>query len=68
MALTFHTFKFLEKLRKNNLNFGETLTIGRLNNLLEKDDFKLLDIEINHDFYADEFLKQHFNFMTLELV
>ena len=27
MALTFHTFKYLEKLKSDNLVFGETLTI-----------------------------------------
>ena len=65
MALTFHTFKFLEKLKKNNLSFGETLTIGRLNNLLEKEDFKLLNIQIDQNVYADELLKQHFNLLSL---
>ena len=65
MALTFHTFKFLEKLKKNNLNFGETLTIGRLNNLLEKEDFKLLNIQIDQNIYADKLLKQHFNLLSL---
>ena len=65
MALTFHTFKFLEKLKKNNLNFGETLTIGRLNNLLEKEDFKLLNIQIDQNVYADILLKQHFNLLSL---
>jgi len=65
MALTFHTFKFLEKLKKNNLNFGETLTIGRLNNLLEKEDFKLLNIQIDQNVYADNLLKQHFNLLSL---
>ena len=65
MALTFHTFKFLEKLKKDNLNFGETLTIGRLNNLLEKEDFKLLNIQIDQNVYADNLLKQHFNLLSL---
>jgi hypothetical protein len=65
MALTFHTFKFLEKLKKNNLYFGETLTIGRLNNLLEKEDYKRLNIQVNQDVYADELLKQHFNLSSL---
>jgi len=65
MALTFHAFKFLEKLKKNNLNFGETLTIGRLNNLLEKEDFKLLNIQIDQNVYADKLLKQHFNLLSL---
>ena len=65
MALTFHTFKFLEKLKKDNLNFGETLTIGRLNNLLEKEDFKLLNIQIDQNVYADKLLKQYFNLLSL---
>jgi len=65
MALTFHTFKFLEKLKKNNLYFGETLTIGRLNNLLEKEDYKRLNIPVNQDVYADKLLKEHFNLLSL---
>lgn len=65
MALTFHAFKFLEKLKKDNLNFGETLTIGRINNLLEKEDFKLLNIQIDQNVYADKLLKQHFNLLSL---
>ena len=65
MALTFHTFKFLEKLKKDNLNFGETLTIGRLNNLLEKEDFKLLNIQIDQNVYADKLMKQHFKLLSL---
>ncbi|MDA7443196.1 class I SAM-dependent methyltransferase [Candidatus Pelagibacter ubique] len=65
MALTFHTFKFLEKLKKDNLNFGETLTIGRLNNLLEKEDFKLLNIQIDQNVYADRLMKQYFNLFSL---
>ena len=51
MALTFHTFKYLEKLKNNNLDFGETLTIGRLNNLLRKEDYKQLDINVSQDIY-----------------
>lgn len=65
MALTFHTFKYLEKLKNNNLDFGETLTIGRLNNLLKKEDYKQLDIDISQDIYADNILKNYFNLSSL---
>ena len=65
MAITFHTFKFLEKLKNQNLNFGQTLTLGRLNNLLEKEDIKLLNIQVEQNFYADELLKRHFNLSSL---
>ena len=65
MALTFHTFKYLEKLKNNNLDFGETLTIGRLNNLLKKEDYKQLDIDVSQDIYADNILKNYFNLSSL---
>lgn len=65
MALTFHTFKYLEKLKNNNLDFGETLTIGRLNNLLRKEDYKQLDINVSQDIYADNILKNYFNLSSL---
>ena len=65
MALTFHTFKFLEKLKKDNLYFGESLTIGRLNNLLEKEDFIKLQIPNNQDTYADKIVKDYFNILSL---
>ena len=65
MALTFHTFKYLEKLKSDNLVFGETLTIGRLNNLLKKEDYKKLDIDVSQDIYADNILKKYFNLSSL---
>ena len=65
MALTFHTFKYLEKLKSNNLVFGETLTIGRLNNLLKKEDYKKLDIDVSQDIYADNILKKFFHLSSL---
>ena len=46
MALTFHTFKYLEKLKNENFFFGETLSLGRLNNLINNDEFKTLKILI----------------------
>ena len=36
-----------------------------LNNLLEKEDYKRLNIPINQDVYADKLLKQHFNLSSL---
>ena len=45
MALTFHTFQFLKKLNNENFFFGETLSLGRINNLISKDEFKKLNIK-----------------------
>ena len=45
MALTFHTFQFLKKLNNEKFFFGETLSLGRINNLISKDDFKKLNIK-----------------------
>ena len=42
MALTFHTFKFLEKLKNEKFNFGKTLSLGRVNNLINKDEFIII--------------------------
>ena len=60
MALTFHTFKFLEKLKKENNFFGETLSIGRLNNLIKKDEFKKLKLNFSNDTFADNILYDNF--------
>ena len=65
MALTFHTFKYLEKLKEKNFHFGETLTIGRLNNLIEKNDFKKLNILPSNEIYADKIMKDYFNLSSL---
>jgi len=65
MALTFHTFKFLEKLKKNQIYFGQTLTIGRLNNLISYDDFDKLKINISNDVYADNILIKNFDLVSL---
>ena len=61
MALTFHTFKYLEKLKNENFFFGETLSLGRLNNLINNDEFKTLKISTSNDEYADEILFENFN-------
>ncbi len=65
MALTFHTFKFLEKLKKENHFFGETLSIGRLNNLIKKDEFKKLKLDFSDDFFADRLLCNNFEITSL---
>ncbi len=65
MALTFHTFKFLEKLKKENNFFGETLSIGRLNNLIKKDEFKKLKLNIYDDTFADKILYDNFKLTSL---
>ena len=66
MALTFHTFKYLKKLKKENFFFGETLSLGRLNNLINKDDFKTLKISVSSDDYADNILFENFNLKSLK--
>lgn len=65
MALTFHTFKYLEKLKNENFFFGETLSLGRLNNLINNDEFKTLKISTSNDEYADEILFENFNIKSL---
>jgi len=65
MALTFHTFKFLEKLKNENIFFGKTLSLGRLNNLISKDEFKTLKIPQSYEKYADNILFKNFNFESL---
>ena len=65
MALTFHTFKYLEKLKKENFFLGETLSLGRLNNLINKDDFKTLKISLSEEDYADKILFENFNLKSL---
>ena len=65
MALTFHTFKFLEKLKNENFFFGETLSLGRLNNLINKDEFKTLKVAFSDDTYADNILFENFNLKSL---
>ena len=68
MALTFHTFQFLKKLNNENFFFGETLSLGRINNLISKDEFKKLNIKKNEDTYADKILIQNFNFCQSILI
>ena len=65
MALTFHTFKYLEKLKKEDFFFGEILSLGRLNNLINKDEFRNLKISVSDDIYADNILFQNFNLKSL---
>tara|TARA_X000000950_G_scaffold53461_1_gene63472 strand:+ start:3168 stop:4019 length:852 start_codon:yes stop_codon:yes gene_type:complete len=65
MALTFHTFKFLEKLKHENHAFGRTLSIGRLNNLIKKDEFIKLNISFSDELYADKILFNNFNLLSL---
>ena len=65
MALTFHTFKFLEKLKNEKFNFGKTLSLGRVNNLINKDEFKTLNISVSYEKYADNILFENFNLESL---
>ena len=65
MALTFHTFQFLKKLNNEKFFFGETLSLGRINNLISKDEFKKLNIKKNEYTYEDKILMQNFNFLSL---
>lgn len=66
MALTFHTYKYLDNLKNLSFNFGKVLSLGRVNNLLTKDDFLNLNIDISKDNYADNILKKNFRFESLE--
>ena len=65
MALTFHTFKFLEKLKNEKFFFGKTLSLGRVNNLINKDEFKTLNIPVSYEKYADNILFDNFNLESL---
>ena len=66
MALTFHTYKFLDYLKNSNYNFGKVLSLGKINNLLTKDDFQNLELKFSNENYADNILKEIFKFETLE--
>ena len=65
MALTFHTFKFLDKLKNEKFFFGKTLSLGRVNNLINKDEFKTLNISVSYEKYADNILFENFNLESL---
>ena len=65
MALTFHTFKFLEKLKNEKFFFGKTLSLGRVNNLINKDEFKTLKIPVSYEKYADNILFENFDLESL---
>ena len=65
MALTFHTFKFLEKLKNENHFFGQTLSIGRLNNLIKKEEFSKLKLAFSKDTFADKILFDNFKITSL---
>lgn len=65
MALTFHTYKFLELLNNNNENFGEVLSLGQINNLISKDDFKKLKIPEIKDKYSNKILLDNFNIKSV---
>lgn len=40
MALTFHTFKFLQKIQEEVKPMGNVLSIGRINNLILKNKYQ----------------------------
>ena len=66
MALTFHTFKFLQKIEEEIKPMGNVLSIGRINNLILKDEYKKLSIDKSNDIYADKILLENFNIDSLE--
>ena len=68
MALTFHTFKFLERLHSKSSGFGETLSLGKINNLINKEDFKNLGIPESKDTYSDKILLKNFDIKSLSFL
>ena len=68
MALTFHTFKFLERLHGKSSGFGETLSLGKINNLINKEDFKNLGIPECKDTYSDKILLKNFDIKSLSFL
>ena len=65
MALTFHTYKFLEKFDDDKSGFGEVLSLGQINNLINKDDFKKLHITEIQDKYSNKLLLENFNIKSI---
>ena len=60
MALTFHSFKFLQKMQNEMKSMGNVLSIGRMNNLILKDDYQKLSLKKYDDIYADKILLKIF--------
>jgi hypothetical protein len=59
------SFKFLEKLKNDNFYFGNTLSLGKINNLIKKEEFQMLKIKISNAIYADDILINFFNLKSL---
>ena len=68
MALTFHTFKFLERLHSKSSGFGDTLSLGKISNLINKEDFKNLGISESKDTYSDKILLKNFDIKSLSFL
>jgi hypothetical protein len=66
MALTFHSFKFLQKLQEEVKSMGNVLSVGRMNNLILNDDFKKLSLKKYEDTYADNILLDNFTISSIE--
>ena len=54
MGVTFHEFKFLEYF-SNTYDFGDVLTLGKQEIILDEDDKKKLNLK-NYDCAKDEYL------------
>jgi hypothetical protein len=65
MALTFHTYKLLEKFDDNIDGFGEVLSLGQINNLINKDDFNKLSVTEFKDQYSNKLLLKNFNIKSI---
>ena len=59
MAITVHTYKLLKHYSEKILNFGNVLSLGRLDILISKDEYKKFNIPfsknvyVNNDFFFD---------------
>ncbi len=66
MALTFHSFKFLQKMQNEMKSMGNVLSIGRMNNLILKDDYQKLSLKKYDDIYAEKILLENFFVNSVE--
>ena len=68
MAITIHTYKLLKLFEKEIQNFGDILSLGRLDILISKVDYKKFKItKTNHNFVSKDFFFD-FNFKSFESI
>ncbi len=66
MAITIQTFKILKHFEKEILNFGEILSLGRLDILISDSDFKRYQIPRTLNKFADNNYFFNFKFKNLK--